>query len=108
MFARLICITLSNIIKSFALTCKINLKKNEHINFTNCMDITMKQILKLLLYEADATSIINILRFVQLVRKTTIFYEPDRSFARVAVRLVFKWFHLKGDKKNNITVNSNG
>ena len=102
-YAKAIVVILSRIFNLFALKCPTKLKENEHINFSDCTQMTMENILYLLLYKDDShNNISEIYRIIQSIRKSTVICLPDRHYLRVAIRTMFKWYytaHTRGTHK---------
>lgn len=108
MYAKLIIIAISRIIRMFSLKCHIKLKSNEAINFNDCMKITMNGIFKSLIYDPiHINTSREICRHIQIVRKSTVKCEPNRHYNRIAVRTVYKWYYLGRIRGNQYDDNNN-
>ena len=72
----------------------VPLKKNQQIDFSNCMEIMVRDILKILMYEEDSNKVTQkIILHASVIRATIVLNEPDRHFERIAARRDFKWYH---------------
>jgi len=91
LYSRLILLALSKIFYYVTNNCtSVELKDNQRINFNDCMKIVRDNILEKIIYEPiDSNTINEILRIVQIIRKSTYIFESDRHYPRIAIRTIF-------------------
>ena len=94
LYGKLSIITLSKIIQEMCLIDDKPNKKLGHINFNNCMNITMTYFSKILIYErtngTEMKRLIDVINESKIKEKNTI----NMSHPRRAIRTVFKWYNL--------------